>query len=81
MKNRQHEIQKYLQTVDKAGLKDIYMNVSFTYYANWGKHLGNLLSKMVRKGLVERVKPGVFKHLRMDAYKEDNDPNQKLMFD
>lgn len=80
MKNRQLEIQKFLLSVDQADKATIYKNVSFGYYHNWEKHLGQLLSKMVKNGLVERVKPGVFRHKRMGVHKEWTDPNQKALF-
>lgn len=55
------EIQKYLMSVESATLEEIYRNVSFTYYANHAKHLGEILSRMVKSGQIERVKKGVFR--------------------
>ena len=59
--NKQQEILKYLMTVESATLIDIYNNMSFSYYANHKKHLGEILSRMVKSGSIERVKKGVFK--------------------
>lgn len=56
----QHVI-KYLRTVAEASTMEIYNNVPFGYYCNANKHMGNILSTMVDKGTIERVKPGVFR--------------------
>jgi hypothetical protein len=61
MNNKHCEIIKYLRTVDQATLAEIYRNGSFFYYRNWEKHLGGIMSTMVRQGLVTRIKPGLFK--------------------
>lgn len=55
------EIQKYLITVESATLQEIYDNVTFSYYHNWAKYLGETLSRMVKSGAVLRVKKGVYK--------------------
>ncbi len=36
------------------------MGIIDTHYCNGEKHVGNTLSRMVKSGLLERVKPGVF---------------------
>jgi hypothetical protein len=59
--NRQKEILLYLQKVESATLKEIYLNVSFSYYCNEMKHLGAVMSRMVKNGKVERIAKGVFK--------------------
>lgn len=52
----------YLRTVDTATTAEIYNNVKeLNYYANAFKHTGNILSTMVKKKWIERVKPGVFR--------------------
>lgn len=58
---RQQEVMKYLSSVETASLEEIYNNVSFSYYCNYKKHLGDVLSRMVKSNIVERVKKGVFK--------------------
>lgn len=58
---KQQEIQKHLMTVESATLEEIYRNVSFTYYANHAKYMGEILSRMVKSGQIERVKKGVFR--------------------
>jgi adenosylcobinamide amidohydrolase len=51
----------YLRTVTEARTMEIYKHVPFAYYANSQKHMGNLLATMVKRGTIERVKPGVFR--------------------
>lgn len=57
----QTEIISYLKTVDTATLSDIYNSISTSYYHNWSKHTGAIMSRMVANGQVERVKKGVFR--------------------
>jgi len=58
---KQKEVLDYLSEVDQADLSEIYQNVSFYYYYNAHKHLGAMLSRLIKDGRVERVKPGVFR--------------------
>jgi hypothetical protein len=58
---RQNEVFNYLKTVESATLKEIYANVTFSYYRNENKHLGVLLKRMIDNHKIERVKKGVFK--------------------
>jgi hypothetical protein len=82
MNNKQKEILQYLLTVDEANLEDIYNKVSFSYYYNWKKHLGSILSTMVKNGNVIRVKRGVFKinEAQTKAVKQSVNPNQTTLF-
>lgn len=57
----QTEIISYLKTVDTATLSDIYNNISTSYPHNWAKYTGEIMSRMVANGQVERVKKGVFR--------------------
>ena len=74
--DKQAEVLKYLRTVDEATLDDIYKNVPFGYYCNENKHLGALMSRMVKVGRVVRVKPGVFRCVNFNDFKTD----QKNLF-
>ncbi len=58
--NKQLEIQKYLTTVDQASLKEISENVPFGYYHNGMKHLGAIMSRMVKNGKVKRIRKGIY---------------------
>lgn len=79
---KQNEILKFLSTVDKADINEIYRNVSFGYYTNEMQHLGNILSRMVKNGSIERVKKGVFKYIQSSkaAKKETDNFNQLDLF-
>lgn len=72
MMNKQDEILKYLRTVPQATLSEIYDNVPFGYYCNELKHLGEILSRMVKKGIIVRVKKGVFSHANYEKIKSTN---------
>jgi predicted transcriptional regulator of viral defense system len=77
--SKQTSVLDYLSKVDEAHKKDIYANVNFGYYLNWEKHLGALLGRMVKSGMIERAGRGVYKirHLpKADYDKHDIDPNQ-----
>lgn len=82
MHPKQKEVSQYLLTVENATLHDIYKNVSFSYYCNEMKHLGNLLSRMVKNGTIERVKKGVFKIAKgkINTTKQIVNPNQTTLF-
>lgn len=63
--NKQQEILRYLKTVEKATLKEIYENVSWSYYGgHYTMYMSLILSRMVKNGTVERVKKGTFKFKR-----------------
>lgn len=50
-----------------------------TFYCNTEKHVGNILSRMVKANLLKREKPGVF--IKSSGIKqEDKDPNQTEIF-
>ena len=59
--NHQTTIINYLKTVETATLSNIYNNIDKSYYANWQKHVGAIMSRLVKGGKVIRVKKGVFK--------------------
>lgn len=72
MKSRQDEVLAYLRTVEKATLREIYDNVSFSYYANWNKHLSALMARMVKNEKVERSpkRRGTFRAKRKVIYSQ-----------
>ena len=57
---KRQEIIRYLATVESASIDEIYSNVSFSYYHNASKHLGAILSAMVKANEISRIKKGVF---------------------
>ena len=68
---KQLEIQKYLSTVPSATIDEIYANVSFSYYCNANKHLGEILSRMVKSGKIERIKKGLFRYINEPEYADN----------
>ncbi len=69
--DKRHEVLKYLQTVESATVANVYQNVPFGYYHNGHKYIGEILSRMVKHGMVERVKKGTYKFIRSTK------PNQR----
>lgn len=51
----------YLHTVESATLEELYNISDYSYYYNWQKHFGQVMSRLVKSGKVVRVKPGVFR--------------------
>ena len=57
----QQQILDYLAIAEVAPLSEIYDHCNVNYYTNASKHFGALLSRMVQRGQLERVKNGVFR--------------------
>ncbi len=53
-------IAAYLRTVESATTMEIYNNVPFGYYRNASKYMSLMLSSMVKRGIIRRIKPGEF---------------------
>lgn len=53
--------------------------IGHTYYINAPKHVGDILSRMVKSGLFKRIKPGVFA-LGQRTKKESIPENQLKLF-
>lgn len=80
-KSKQKEIAEYLKCVESATIDEIYKNVSFSYYYNANKYVGEILSRMIKSGHVERVKKGVFKLVKeRGVIITTNIDNQKTLF-
>ena len=82
MSPKQKKIIEILTDNETADLDLIYDFVNWSYYRNWRKYLGMLLSNMVERGMIERVKPGTFKLAKpkQKIKEEIKDPNQIEMF-
>jgi predicted transcriptional regulator len=82
--NKQLEILRYLAFKKEATLKQIFDEMEFCrhYYYNGEKHLGTILSRMVKKGTIERVKKGTFKYIDIPTRKirEEENKNQNKLF-
>jgi len=79
---KQKEILEFLSKVPSATLNEIYTNVSFGYYHNAHKHLGEVMSRLVKSGKVERLKKGTFKFVSFAGKKNaiPNTDNQTSLF-
>lgn len=79
----QQTIRNYIAEKGIATKSEIVALVGDRYYCNEDKHTGDMLSSMVKAGILERVKPGVF---RLGAGKKkakpgsDVAPNQPELF-
>jgi predicted transcriptional regulator of viral defense system len=73
----------YLNTVESATLEELYKVSDYSYYANWQKHFGQVMSRLVKQGKVVRIKKGVFriaKHNEFKASSEVEIENQIKLF-
>lgn len=73
----------YGKEYDNNGVsfKEIYDNCSPGYYCNGHKHFGAMLSRMVKAGLIERVKKGVYRFKRSSKFFiKPDDPQQTKLF-
>ncbi len=61
MSETQLKIIAYLQGHGESTKADLYEHCAGYYHQNGKFHFGNILSNMVDKGMIERVKKGVFK--------------------
>jgi hypothetical protein len=59
--DKQQEVLAHVRTVEQAVIHEIYRAVSFSYYCNYEKYIGEICSRLVEDGHITRVKRGVFK--------------------
>jgi|LakMenE01Jun11ns_1017448.scaffolds.fasta_scaffold8545847_2 hypothetical protein len=79
--DKQKEVLAFLRTVEQADIHQIYRAVSFSYYCNYEKYIGEICSRLVENGHITRVKPGVFKlGGTKKAETEHNNPKQISLF-
>jgi len=78
--SKQFEVEKYLAKVPQATLEEIYQNVPFGYYHNGHKHLGEILSRMVKSGKIARVKKGVYRYVNATEFMKMLDRKQINLF-
>lgn len=81
--NRQKQILNVFNQDKDLVLKksDIIEKGSLHYYANTSKHVGDVLFRMVKKGLLERVKKGFYKLGKPKGeVKFIEDPDQTKLF-
>ena len=58
---KQAEILAALKDADEITLADAVKLIGGNLYCNAEKHVGVTLSGMVKRGMIERIKPGVFR--------------------
>lgn len=58
---KQNAVIEYLSKYDSISLDFAVALIGGDLYANAREHVGALLANMVRRGLIVRVKPGIFK--------------------
>lgn len=59
LSEKQQTIIDYIREHGQATKQELIPLVN-TYFHNASKHVGDLLSNMVKRGYIKRVKPGVF---------------------
>lgn len=69
MTDHQAEILSYLRNVKQATLAQIAQNVSWGYYHNPNKYIGETLKRLVNRGLIERTKRGTYRYLSFNERK------------
>lgn len=62
--------QQIMQYVSKSETIDIdtALKVAGSYYHNGRKHIGEVLSMLVKNGYIERIKPGLYKFRTMSPH-------------
>lgn len=78
---KQRTILKHLQDNRQISKKEAVELLKHYYYYNASKHVGDILTRMVRKGILKRVRRGVYERGNgMKKTKQINNPNQLKLF-
>jgi hypothetical protein len=82
LSEKQSFILGLLESKEQITKKEVCSYLARRYYHNGEKYIGEVLSRMVQRGILKRVKPGVFKKGRLNylGKKGKIDPNQKSLF-
>lgn len=80
--NKRDDILNHLRSHESATLEELYANSRYSYYCNWQSNFGKVMSALVKSGLVERIKPGVFKlgTSKKNTPKTVTNPDQPSLF-
>ena len=75
--NQKAIINKAKENDGQITKKEAVELIGGNYYCNAGKHVGDVLTRMVKSGLLERIKIGVYKtSSKGKKEKESEDANQ-----
>ena len=82
--DKQKEILQFIQDSEDKQItkKQAVKLIGNCYYANKSKHTGDVLSRMVKRGLLKRIKPGLFEVGHGIKYEKETieNPNQTELF-
>lgn len=59
--SRRESIIVYLNSVEEASLSEIIEDCGLFYYRNTRKYVGDIITRLIARGIVERVKRGVYR--------------------
>lgn len=76
--DKQRKVLDYCQSHEGKITKKEAMTLINTYYANGKKHVGDVLSRMVKAGLLIREKPGHFKMGKGTRNKPANEDKKQI---
>jgi hypothetical protein len=76
---KQYEILGFVRSRGQAKKKEIVEEFD-NYYCNGSKHIGDILTRMVNNGLLERPKKGVYQLRVKPLSTVESDPNQLSLF-
>ena len=79
---KQQEIIQFLRSVETATVQEIFLIISWRHYYYKKRHLGEILTRMVQNGSIQRVKKGIYKAAgeRKVRGTAIPDPNQQSLF-
>ncbi|NOY50459.1 MAG: hypothetical protein GXO88_07855 [Chlorobi bacterium] len=58
--NKQAQIYRYIKKNPETTLQEIADAMPWDYFHNRNKHFGEICSRMVKRGAIQRVKKGIF---------------------
>jgi hypothetical protein len=80
LSDKQKKVLAYCHAHDGKITKKEAMSIIDDHYCNGEKHVGDVLSRMVKAGLLTREKPGVFKIGKGGRSKSAGIENQTQLF-
>ena len=76
--NKQLEILRLIKQKQVMTFQEICNEIPFGYYHNTKHYVGQILSTMIKKGTIRRVKRGVYKYIRDKPLKRYEVPKNQL---